>query len=139
MFNSVIWNNIVNRIERNYVSNFLNCYFPLVLWKPFQKIMWEFMIHVLFEYEIGRESYFPSILLLRTRTFLTKIGTNRMGLFSCANNSNLSPRYRLLLRLVLASHSCGNDLHRVLATRYTILYVIFYVIQIKIILGTILI
>ena len=33
---------------------------------------------------------------------------------------NPSPRHRLLLRLVLASHSCGNHLNRVLATQYTI-------------------
>ena len=32
------------------------------------QIMWEFMIFALFDYEIGRESYFPLIFLLRTRT-----------------------------------------------------------------------
>ena len=32
--------------------------------------MWEFMILALFEYEIGRESYFPSIIFLKTRTYL---------------------------------------------------------------------
>ena len=35
---------------------------------------------------------------------------------------NPSPRHRQLLRLVLASHLCGNHLHCALATQYTILY-----------------
>ena len=33
---------------------------------------------------------------------------------------NSVPRHRLLLNLVLALHSCGNHLRRVLATQYTI-------------------